>query len=609
MDYRTLRRSEMKRYEDVLARHEHTLMLKSGVLGVGIGYKVSSGVRNEIVSIVVVVQKKRARISAADRIPGSIERIPTDVIEKPPNVRYEVIGRLAPSNRNRRFEELCGGLPIRNANLSRNNNCCLGAVVFRRSDGAPLGLTVQHGIADSQVEQGTVEGKSVTWGPAKVKDPIMQPLSDDTRDQIGHLLDSNPNLDVALVQLNRSRPCRPKVAGITGELNEATTARLGMPVECSARFTQTRGIVVFRGKMFYPTRVTVGIMIDDGYKRTEGGDSGGLWIDRDTRQPIGVHTGSAARRSQGKIQAFAFATCISQVTEWGGFNFLPETEMVRDMRDSHSAFAPKPDAAAAGESGFFVFRTRPRQSVPITVEQYDHDFQRTSRHQESYYPLSPVAAHECQGNVHVVWRSTVGDQVQLATLDSKGRLKRPETIAVKTRFTPAIGSLNGVVALVTNDLLTQKIDVAVGQKLAGRNGATSSVFKEWRLPNSKSASAPAVVRFQGNEPKPHLVVAWLGHADRRIHLMRVWVQSQSVQYQALPTLSASYQATGDPALTVVDGKLYLAFTTASNKLTLLQSSSGKSWRTVPCTDERSRWSPTLFGYNGRVVCARQQSPG
>ena len=334
MNYRTLRRSEMRRYEEVLARHEHTLMLKSGVLGVGIGYKVSSGVRNEIVSIVVVVQKKRSRVSAADRIPGSIERVPTDVIEKPPNVRYEVLGRLAPADRNRRFEELCGGLPIRNARLSRNNNCCLGAVVFRRSDGAPLGLTVQHGIADSNVERGTEQGKPVVWGPAKVEDPIMQPLSDDSRDQIGHLLDSNSHLDVALIQLNQSRPCRPKVAGIDEELNEATTARLGMPVECSARFTQTRGTVVFRGKMFYPTRVTVGIMIDDGYKRTEGGDSGAVWFDRETRQPIGLHTGSAARRSQGQIQAFAFATCISQVTDWGGFDFLPETEMVRNMEVS-----------------------------------------------------------------------------------------------------------------------------------------------------------------------------------------------------------------------------------------------------------------------------------
>lgn len=67
----------------VKERHEHEIMKKKYVVGVGIGFKEQGGARSHQLSLVVYVSQKVPDHSLAprDRIPASIEGIPTDVVE------------------------------------------------------------------------------------------------------------------------------------------------------------------------------------------------------------------------------------------------------------------------------------------------------------------------------------------------------------------------------------------------------------------------------------------------------------------------------------------------------------------------------------------------
>lgn len=69
--------------EIVLEAHREALMSKPNVVGVGIGYRETHGVRTETVCIVVFVSQKlpREQLSAGAVLPSELEGIPIDVQE------------------------------------------------------------------------------------------------------------------------------------------------------------------------------------------------------------------------------------------------------------------------------------------------------------------------------------------------------------------------------------------------------------------------------------------------------------------------------------------------------------------------------------------------
>jgi hypothetical protein len=72
--------SEAKKIRE---KYEKALMRKKGVVGCGIGYKLTGGEKTDQVCIVCYVTRKipAEQLSEADLIPAVIEGIPTDVVE------------------------------------------------------------------------------------------------------------------------------------------------------------------------------------------------------------------------------------------------------------------------------------------------------------------------------------------------------------------------------------------------------------------------------------------------------------------------------------------------------------------------------------------------
>lgn len=73
-------------YEQALAvknAHEHILMQKANVVGVGVGVRQKNGKLTDEIAIVVMVDKKRpvSHLDPHDLIPSEIKGVPVDVQE------------------------------------------------------------------------------------------------------------------------------------------------------------------------------------------------------------------------------------------------------------------------------------------------------------------------------------------------------------------------------------------------------------------------------------------------------------------------------------------------------------------------------------------------
>jgi len=73
----------IERATQVKERHEQEIMKKKYVVGMGVGFKAQGKVHSQQLSLVVYVSQKLPETALApqDRIPPSIEGIPTDVVE------------------------------------------------------------------------------------------------------------------------------------------------------------------------------------------------------------------------------------------------------------------------------------------------------------------------------------------------------------------------------------------------------------------------------------------------------------------------------------------------------------------------------------------------
>src|SRR5689334_1894501 len=70
------------RLEQLLVDVEEEMFSHPGIVGIDVGYKEVGGVRTDRLALRVLVEKKRADISDAERIPAEFDGLPTDVIER-----------------------------------------------------------------------------------------------------------------------------------------------------------------------------------------------------------------------------------------------------------------------------------------------------------------------------------------------------------------------------------------------------------------------------------------------------------------------------------------------------------------------------------------------
>ncbi len=126
------------------------LLDRSNVVAAGIGYKIAGGQKTSTLSIVCSVTKKMAasRLASKDLVPGSLNGIPTDVIET------GVIRALqAPTEKHRPAP---GGVSIGHRDITAGT---LGCLV--KKDGHTVILSNNHVLANSNA--------------AEIGDPILQP--------------------------------------------------------------------------------------------------------------------------------------------------------------------------------------------------------------------------------------------------------------------------------------------------------------------------------------------------------------------------------------------------------------------------------------------------
>ncbi len=301
----------------VKERHEASMMAKKNVVGLGIGYKQTKGVKTDRLALVVMVSKKVAAevLREGDVIPAEIEGVTTDVIEV-----GEIVALQA---RTDRWRPAPGGVSIGHFKITAGT---LGALVRDAETDEILILSNNHVMANSN---GAVQG-----------DPILQPGPADggtvAADAIANLLrfvpiqfESEPSqspcpfsqaaagmanffaklvgsrhrlLPVVIQQANQvdgalARPVSPDVVGSDileiGSVTGDREPELGMGVKKSGRTTGlTTGTVQL---------LDASVQVGYGGGRTalftnqilttnmsQGGDSGSLLVDAEGNKAVGL---------------------------------------------------------------------------------------------------------------------------------------------------------------------------------------------------------------------------------------------------------------------------------------------------------------------------------
>lgn len=142
---------------DVLKDSTRKFMSMENVVGVGRGFKTTSGIRTSSECIVVMVKKKlrRLQLRSEDIVPAEVQGVPTDVLE---------VGELRFLNE--RWSQMRPAQPGVSCGHYKTTAGTFGAVVWDVKTGEPFILSNNHVLANA------TSGRD---GRAGIGDPILQP--------------------------------------------------------------------------------------------------------------------------------------------------------------------------------------------------------------------------------------------------------------------------------------------------------------------------------------------------------------------------------------------------------------------------------------------------
>ena len=309
--------AEMKEIKTVKEKHSAKIMAKKNVVGLGVGYKETKGVKTDRMALVVMVKKKVPiqELKKGDVIPGEIEGVVTDVIE---------VGEIvALQERTDRWRPAPGGVSIGHYKITAGT---LGVLVRDVETDEILILSNNHVLANSNdatqgdpilqpgpYDGGTVAGDTLAnlerFVPIQFESeqpPVPCPFSQATArvaNFFAWLVGSKHRLlPVVIQQANQvdgalAKPASTDVVSKEileiGEVTEDTEAELGMEVRKSGRTTGlTRGTVQLLdasvsvdyggGKIaFFTNQILTTNM-------SQGGDSGSLLVDGEGNKAVGL---------------------------------------------------------------------------------------------------------------------------------------------------------------------------------------------------------------------------------------------------------------------------------------------------------------------------------
>jgi hypothetical protein len=225
---------EVSEIVTIKERVEAELLDRPGVTGVDVGYKYVDGQRTNEVAIRVLVEEKKARVPAGQKVPGEIEGVQTDVIER----RFELhqidnrmrVDDLEIMADTTTYDPLKGGIsigPCRSIGGYVYTGTA-GAIVKDNVTGDPMFLSNFHVMC---VDNG--------WN---VGDTMTQPSRVDTGACPGGVIGSlvratlSASVDGAVCSLTSSRSHQCEIVDI-GKVAGTKTAALNMAVRKRGRTT------------------------------------------------------------------------------------------------------------------------------------------------------------------------------------------------------------------------------------------------------------------------------------------------------------------------------------------------------------------------------------
>lgn len=289
----------------VLRHHQNQLLRKANVVATGLGYKVVQGKRTPGLSVVCSVARKlpRSQLVSADRVPATLDGLPTDVVET---------GRIrifqSPTEK---FRPAPGGVSIGHTDITAGT---LGCVV--RKNGERFILSNNHVLANSNtarngdpiLQPGPTDGGRMPTDQLAVLSEFVPIRFRDSPSGCGFargvaiaanflaalagsearlravIAQAEPNLvDAAIARPLRDSDILDEILEI-GTIRNVVTAQLGMAVQKSGRTTGfTRGEIL-------QVDVTVNVQYGAGQVATftdqvmagamsQGGDSGSAILD------------------------------------------------------------------------------------------------------------------------------------------------------------------------------------------------------------------------------------------------------------------------------------------------------------------------------------------
>ena len=315
---------------NTLKSASHDLLKHGNVVATGVGYKTTGGSRTETPSIICSVTRKLPldQLSASERVPESVNGIPTDVVET---------GRIrALQSRTDRYRPAPGGVSIGHPEVTAGTLGCLvkrGDEVLILSNNHVLANSNDAQRGDNILQPGIADGgRNPDDKIAELDDfvPVNFSLPEPPSDcqfatGVIALLNAGcavigsrtryrivrPRAESNLVDAALARPVNPdEVSGQIleiGELNGSAQATLGMAIQKSGRTTgYTTGEI-------QQIDVTVNVQYGPGNiaqftdqllagPMSQGGDSGSAVLDMDRRLVGLLFAGSDSTTIMNRIE-------------------------------------------------------------------------------------------------------------------------------------------------------------------------------------------------------------------------------------------------------------------------------------------------------------------
>ena len=629
---------------------------------------------------------KQAPAMMQAQVSQSVQAVPPPPAQSTTSKKTKKVGLLR-IQKNVKFNPLKGAIPIKNPKARSTRVAVLGAIVYDSTTGKPYALTVCHGVHYSRkkkwfeltqsqkvwdsiadilpADEAKAMSKSVfirnlqirlnhmfaaqtlenhvnalasrptsmlkktSRGKFYLDLPVRQPpISTKKADEIGKVKRFDIRYDAALIEVNKgTRAYLPKIIGKSDEFVplEPMVATEGMAVEMLGTHNFATGIVSSVGYVDRDGQEVrrVEIKVTKG-QRTDGGDSGSIWVESSSKRPVAIHRGKKFRKFliSGRIVRvrYAFGHCLDDLSKKWKFQFNPVAKPRRQVAKLNKFEA----ALASMGNGFVAACHKPGE--PFQLKKFDHKAKAKVEKPTTIIPktgLALLARKKSDGapanSTHCFWVDAQ-DQIHTGQLSGSLTVTRRTQCddAMKTLFKPAAIALKDKMIVAYIDKSTSKVAIA-----------TSTDGKKWntKVTRAKSCTAPALTVHSSfdkdGKVQQNLVLSWVAPLSRQQNVVapkgnvRIGILNQvGKNYDLVQDLMVPDQTPTEfaPDLCATEETLCLAYTDLRNQFQLLEGVDIFNLRQVEFRNGRSGASfrrsaaaPSLLYCNDEVICARQIS--